>query len=116
MHPSNAKLLARQIVRESFKEIMAGTYHVPTIQDIESMMADDPDYSFDEGTAIFRIRRSHPAWGDVQVMDELERERMAFEKRRREKLRVAALSVVDEIEYLLKSFAQTITQWKILNL
>jgi hypothetical protein len=116
MHPSNAKQLARQIVRESFKQVLARSYRVPSIEDIESVLSNDPDYTFDEGTATFRIRRSHPAWSEVQLTDELERERLAFEKRKREKLRVAAMAVVDEIENLLKSFDQTITQWKVMNL
>jgi len=60
--------------------------------------------------------KSHIAWTREQVDDELEKQKIRYENELRVNLRVAALNTIEEIENLVKSLNQAITNWKIENL
>jgi HAMP domain-containing protein len=116
MYSSDTKKAARQIVRESFDRILAGTYQIPLLEEMTAILEKNFQYSFDEYKVKQRIKRLHWDWNKAQVMDELERQRRLYENELRVNLRVAALNTIDEIEKLIKSFGQMITEWKIENL
>jgi hypothetical protein len=116
MYSADIKTCARQIVRESLSQILAGTFTIPSLEEMQSILERNFDYSFNEYKAAQRIRRSHLDWGDSQVLDELERQKRHYENELRVNLKVAALNTIEEIENLIRSLNQTITEWKILNL
>ena len=60
--------------------------------------------------------KSHISWNREQIDDELEKQKIRFENELRVNLRVAALNTIEEIENLVKSLNQAITEWKIENL
>jgi hypothetical protein len=55
-------------------------------------------------------------WDDLQVLNELERQRRHYKIELRVNLRVAALNTIEEIQNLRKSLNQSITEWKVDNL
>ena len=116
MYSTDTKLAARQIVRESLDQILAGTYEIPSLDEMISILERNFEHTFDDYKAKRRIRRLHWDWGDNQVSDELERQRRRYENELRVNLKVAALSTIDEIENLIKSLKWTITEWKVKNL
>ena len=116
MYSSDTKKAARQIVRESFDRILAGTYQIPLLEEMISILEKNFQYSFDEYKVKQRIKRLHWDWSKAQVIDELDRQRRHYENELRVNLKVAALNTIDEIENLMKSLGQMITEWKIENL
>lgn len=116
LYVSDAKGCARQIVRESLEQILAGTFQVPTHEEMIAILERDFDHTFDEFMARRKIMKSHLSWSQEQVDDELERQKMRYENELRVNLRVAALNTIDEIENLMKSLHQAIAKWKIENL
>jgi hypothetical protein len=116
MYLSDTKKAARQIVRESLPNILAGTFQIPSLEEMISILQTNFDYTFDDYQAKRRITRSHIGWDDSQVLDELERQRRHYENELHVNLRVAALDTIDEIESLIKNLSQTISEWKIKNL
>jgi hypothetical protein len=74
------------------------------------------DHPFEEYKITQRIKRSHLAWSETQVMDELERQKRHYENELRVNLKVAALSTIEEIENLIRSLKHNIAEWKIKNL
>jgi hypothetical protein len=63
-----------------------------------------------------KIMKSHISWAREQVDDELEKQKIRYENELRVNLRVAALNTIEEIENLVKSLNQAVTEWKIENL
>jgi hypothetical protein len=116
MYSSDTKKAARQIVRESFDRILAGTYQIPLLEEMISILERNFQYCFDEYKVKQRIKRLHWGWGKTQVIDELDRQKRHYENELRVNLQVAALNTIDEIENLIKSLRQMITEWKIENL
>ena len=116
MYSTDTKLAARQIVRESLEKILAGTYEIPSLDEMISILQRNFDYSFDEYKAKQRIRRQHLDWTNEQALEEVERQKRHFENELRVNLKVAALSTIDEIENLIRSLKLTITEWKVKNL
>lgn len=116
MYSSDTKKAARQIVRESFDRILAGTYQIPLLEEMIAILEKNFQYSFDEYKVKQRIKRLHWDWGKAQVNDELDRQRRHYENELRVNLQVAALNTIDEIENLIKSLGQMIAEWKIENL
>jgi hypothetical protein len=116
MYSSDTKKAARQIVRESFDRILAGTYQIPLLEEMIAILEKNFQYSFDDYKVKQRIKRLHWDWGKAQVNDELDRQRRLYENELRVNLQVAALNTIDEIENLIKSLGQMITEWKIGNL
>ena len=116
LYVSDAKNCARHMVRESLNQILAGTFEIPSYEEMISILERDFDHTFDELMARRKIMKSHLSWGRDQVDDELEQQKIRYENELRVNLRVAALSTIEEIENLVKSLNQAITRWKIENL
>jgi hypothetical protein len=116
MYVSDTKNCARQIVRESLNDILAGKFQIPSLEEMESILAREFEHTFDEYIARLKIIRSHLEWSTEQVQDELERQKRHFENELRVNLRVAALKSIEEIERLIRSLNQAITGWKVENL
>ena len=116
MYLSDKKNAARQIVRESLPNILAGTFQAPSLEEMISILQANFDYTFDEYQAKRKISRSHMGWDESQVVNELERQRRHYENELHVNLRVAALDTIEEIENLIKNLSQTISEWKIKNL
>ena len=115
MYLSDTKKATRQIVRESLPNILAGTFQIPSLEAMISILQTNFDYTFDDYQAKRRITRSHIGWDDSQVLDELERQRRHYEDELHVNLRAAALDTINEIENLIKNLGHTISEWKIKN-
>ena len=113
---SDAKNCARHLVRKSLDQILAGTFQVPSYEEMISILDRDFEHTFDEFMARRKIMKSHLSWSREQIDDELENQKIRFENELRVNLRVAALNTIEEIENLVKSLNQAITEWKIENL
>ena len=116
LYVSDAKNCARHLVRESLNQILAGTFEIPSFEKMISILERDFDHTFDEFMARRKIMKSHISWNREQIDDELEKQKIRFENELRVNLRVAALNTIEEIENLVKSLNQAITEWKIENL
>jgi RNA processing factor Prp31 len=116
LYVSDAKNCARHLVRESLNQILAGTFEIPSYEEMISILERDFDHTFDEFMARRKIMKSHISWNREQIDDELEKQKIRFENELRVNLRVAALNTIEEIENLVKSLNQAITEWKIENL
>ena len=116
LYVSDAKNCARHLVRQSFDQILAGTFEIPSFEEMISILERDFEHTFDEFMARRKIMKSHISWSREQVDDELEKQKIRYENELRVNLRVAALNTIEEIENLVKSLNQAITEWKIANL
>ena len=116
MYLSDTRKAARLIVRESLPNILAGTFQIPSLEEMISILQTNFEYAFDEYKAKRRISRSHIGWDDSQVLDELERQKGHYENELHVNLRVAALDTIEEIENLINNLSQTISEWKTKNL
>ena len=116
LYVSDVKVCARQMVRESLAQILAGTYQIPSIDEMISILERDFEHSFDDFMTRRKIMKSHLTWSKEQIDDELERQKRRYENELRVNLRVAALKTIEEIENLVKSLNEAITKWKIENL
>ena len=116
LYVSDAKICARQIVREALTDILAGTYQIPSYDEMITILDRDFEHSFDEFMTRRKIMKSHLTWSREQVDDEMERQKRRYENELRVNLRVAALKTIEEIENLVKSLNEAITKWKIENL
>jgi hypothetical protein len=113
---SDAKNCARHMVRESLDQILAGTFQIPSYEKMISILERDFEHPFDEFMARRKIMKSHLSWSRDQIDDELENQKIRYENELRVNLRVAALKTIEEIENLVKSLNQAVTEWKIENL
>lgn len=116
MYSSDSKKAAQQFVRESLDQILAGTYQIPALEEMISILENNYGYTFDDYKTKRDIRRLHLDWDDIQVEDEVDRQMRLYENELRVNLKVAALNTTEEIENLIKSLMLTITEWKIKNL
>jgi len=116
MYSSNVKKCAQQIVKEFFNEILIGEFRVPSQMEMESYLLENIDYAFDEYQAIKKIQRSHPQWSEERITDELEKQKLRYEKDFRSNMSIAAQNAVNEVENLVRSLKYTIKAWKIKNL
>jgi RNA processing factor Prp31 len=116
LYVSDAKNCARHLVRGSLNQILAGTFEIPSFEEMSSILERDFEHTFDEFMARRKIMKSHISWSREQVDDELEKQKIRYENELRVNLRVAALNTIEEIENLVKSLNQAITEWKIENL
>jgi hypothetical protein len=116
LYISDAVQCARQMVRESLAEILAGTYQTPSLEQMISILTRDFDHSFDEFMARRGIMKSHPELSDDQIETEIEIQKRRFENELGVNLRVAALGTIEEIEKLITSLNNAIKKWKIENL
>ena len=97
MYLSNTKKAARQIVKESLPDILAGTFQTPSLEEMISILQSNFEYAFDEYQAKRKISRLHIGWDDSQVSDELERQRRHYENELHVNLRVAALDCYPKV-------------------
>ena len=116
MYSTDTKQAARQIVKGSLEQILAGAFEIPSLAEMTSILEKNFEHTFDDYKAKRQIRRLHWDWSDMTVSDELERQRRRYENELRVNLKVAALSTIDEVENLIKSLKWTITEWKVKNL
>ncbi len=116
LYLSDAKTCARQMLRESLNQVLAGTFQIPSYDEMVSILERDFEHSFDEFMTRRKIVKSHLTWSKEQIDDELERQKRRYENELRLNLRVAALDTIEEIENLVKSLNEAITKWKIENL
>jgi RNA processing factor Prp31 len=116
LYVSDAKNCARHLVRQSLNQILAGTFDIPSLEEMTSILERDFEHTFDDFMARRKIMKSHISWSREQVDDELEKQKIRYENELRVNLRVAALNTIEEIENLVKSLNQAITEWKIENL
>ena len=116
MYSTDIKKCARQIVKESLNRILAGTYDVPSLEEMKTFLEQNFDHSFDEYLTTQKIKRSHPAWSNEQVTDELDRQKRHYENELRVNLRIAALNTIEEIENLIISLNNHIREWKVMHL
>jgi hypothetical protein len=116
MYSSDIKKCARQIVKEYLNQILAGTYQVPSLEEMQHFLEDNFDHSFDDYLITQKIKRSHPTWNNDSVMGELERQKRHYENELRVNLRIAALNTIEEIENLIMSLNNAIREWKVLYL
>ncbi|MDX2500060.1 MAG: hypothetical protein QNL14_06070 [Deltaproteobacteria bacterium] len=116
MYSSDIKQCARQIVKGSLNHILAGTYQIPSLEEMKLFLEENFDHSFDDYLTTQKIRRSHPTWSNDLVVDELERQKRHYENELRVNLRIAALNTIEEIENLIISLNNAIREWKVLYL
>lgn len=116
MYSTDIKTCARQIVKESLNRILAGTYEIPSLEEMKIFLEQNFDHSFDEYLITQKIKRSHPAWNRDQIMEELDRQKRHYENELRVNLRIAALSTIEEIENLIISLNNHIREWKVMHL
>lgn len=116
LYMTDAKKCARHIVRESLGEILAGTYHVPSPDEMIETLKKGFEHPFDEYMARRRIIKSHLGWSEDQVKAEVEAQKRRFENELVVNLRVAAINTIEEVENLVASLNQAIKKWKIENL
>ena len=116
MYSSDTRQTARQIVRESLDQILAGKYQIPSLEEMVSILRNNFDHPFDEYKMAQRIKRSHLAWNEDQIKDELDRQKRHYENELRVNVKVAALETIEEIENLIRSLKHNIAEWKIKNL
>jgi hypothetical protein len=116
LYVSDAKNCARHMVRESLGQILAGTFQIPSYEDMITILERDFEHSFDEFMARRKIVKSHLSWSQEQIDNELENQKIRYENELQMNLRVAALNTIEEIENLVKSLNQAITKWKVENI
>ena len=116
LYISDAKRCARQMVRESLAEILAGTYQIPSMEEMISILERDFDHQFDDYMARSKIMKSHMNWNEDRIEAEIEVQKRRFENELGVNLRVAALNTIEEIEKLITSLNNAIKRWKIENL
>jgi hypothetical protein len=116
MYSSDIKNYARQIVKESLNQILAGSYQVPSLEEMQHFLEDNFNHSFDDYLITQKIKRSHPTWNNDLVMGELERQKRHYENELRVNLRIAALNTIEEVENLIMSLNNAIREWKVLYL
>ncbi len=116
MNQSDAKNWARQIVKSSMHEILAGEYQVPSHMEMEAYISANFDEPFDEHKVRIQIRKLHPAWSEIEISDEVERRERVHERENRNMLKWFTQSTIGEIEKLIKSLNQEIAKWKVKNL
>jgi hypothetical protein len=116
MYSTDIKTCARQIVKESLTRILANTYDIPSLEEMKLFLEQNFDHSFDEYMIKQKIKRSHPAWNNDQVIEELDRQKRHYENELRVNLRIAALNTIEEIENLIISLNNAIREWKVMNL
>jgi hypothetical protein len=116
LYISDAKKCARQMVRESLAEILAGTYQTPSMEEMISILERDFDHSFNDHMARSKIMKSHMDWNEDRIEAEIEMQKNRFENELGVNLRVAALKTIEEIEKLITSLNNAIKRWKIENL
>lgn len=116
LYISDAKNCARHIVRESLVKILAGTYQVPSTEEMIRILDEGFEHRFDEFMIRRRIIKSHLDWSEDQIRAELEKQKRRFENERVVNLRVAAVNTIGEIENLIASLNNAIKKWKIENL
>ena len=104
------------MVRESLAEILAGTYQIPSMEEMISILERDFDHPFDDYMARSKIMKSHMNWNEDRIETEIEIQKRRFENELGVNLRVAALSTIEEIEKLITSLNNAIKRWKIENL
>ena len=116
MYSSDIKKCARQIVKESLNRILAGTYAVPSLEEMKLFLEENFDHAFDEYMITQKTKRSHPEWSRDQVLEELDRQKRNYENELRVNLRIAALNTIEEIENLIISLNNAIREWKVMHL
>ena len=116
MNQSDAKNWARQIVKASLHEILAGTYQVPAHDEMEAFIKDNFYEPFDEHNARTKLRKLHPDWSEVEISDDIERQEREHARENRNILKWFTQSTIEEIEKLIKSLHQEIAKWKVNNL
>jgi len=116
MYSTDTKKAARQIVKAALDQVLAGTYEVPSLEEMISILDGSFDHPFDDYKIKRRISRLHWDWSDTQISDELERQKRHFENELRVNLKVAALDTIEEIENLIKSLKWMVMEWKVKNL
>ena len=116
MYSTDIKNCARQIVKESLNRILAGTYEIPSLEEMKTFLEQNFDHTFDEYLITQKIKRSHPTWSKDQIMGELDRKKRHYENELRVNSRIAALNTIEEIENLIISLNNAIREWKVLHL
>jgi hypothetical protein len=116
LYITDAKTCARHIVRDSLGEILAGTYHIPSPEEMIVILKKGFEHPFDEFMTRRRIIKSHLDWGEDQIKAEIELQKRRFENELVVNLRVAALNTIEEIENLIASLNLAIKKWKVENL
>jgi hypothetical protein len=116
LYISDAKKSAKQIVRVSLGEILAGTYQTPSLEEMIAILKRNFDHSFDEFMTRRKVIKSHLDWSEDQIESEIEVQKRRFENELGVNLRVAALNTIEEIEKLMTSLNNAIKKWKIENL
>ena len=116
LYITDAKNCARLVVRESLSKILAGTYKIPSLEKMISVLESDYIHQFDEFMVRRRIIRSHLDWDEHQIETELESQKRNYENELNVNLRVAAFNTIKEIENLIESLNNSIKKWKIKNL
>jgi RNA processing factor Prp31 len=116
MYSSDIKKCARQIVKESLNQILAGTYEVPSLEEMKLFLEENFEHSFDEYMITQKTKRSHPEWSRDQILEELDRQKRNYENELRVNLRIAALNTIEEIENLIISLNNAIREWKVMHL
>ena len=116
MYSTDIKTCARQIVKEKLNLILAGTYDIPSLEEMKFFLEQNFDHSFDEYMVTQKIKRSHSTWSNDQVIGELDRQKRHYENELLVNLRIAALNTIEEIENLVISLNNAIREWKVMHL
>ncbi len=116
MYSSDVKKCAKQIVKESFADVLIGEFQIPSQKQMESYLLENIDYSFDEYQIAKKIQRSHLQWSEEQIAAELEVQKRRYEKEFRNNLRAATQKAINEVENLVSSLKDTLKAWRIKNL
>jgi len=116
MYSSDIKKCARLIVKESLGQILADTYQIPSLEEMQLFLEENFDHSFDEYLITHKIKRSHPTWSNDRIGDDLVRQKRHYENEMRVNVRIAALNTIEEIENLIISLNNAIREWKVLHL
>lgn len=110
MNQFDEKNWARQIVKASLHEILAGKFQVPSQEEMETIIRDNFSEPFDEYRQRTKIRKLHPGCSEVEITDELERQERGHARESRTKMNWFIQNTIGEIEDLIKSLNQQITK------
>ncbi len=116
MYSSDVKKCAKQIVKESFVDVLIGEFQIPSQKQMESYLLENIDYGFDEYQTTKKIQRSHLKWSREQIAAEFEKQKRQYEKEFRNNMKVVTQKAVNEVENLVSSFKAAIKAWRIKNL
>lgn len=115
-YSADAKRCAKKIVIEKFDDIICGNFAIPSQKEMEQLIAEFIDYSFEEYQVRSKVIVKHPQLTEKQVNDKVSMLKKRYNNEYLENRRQAASAAIAEIKHLLGSLKDAIKTWRIKNL